>query len=125
MRPYKKIGYGPSAGGLAGLLSRPCGGELFNVSRSRRFLVALVASIWLAGPMIPRGSLAATAVVVEKCEGQANKAYPLSVPGNPAAGRAHGTERQFLDYFNKCVKHGAVLERAKPTKPQKKRGDKS
>lgn len=120
MRHYKNIGYALSVDGLASLLGQFPGGELLKVSRSNWFLLALVASIWLAGPMMLRGSLAQTADVVEKCEGLANKAYPLRVPGNPAAGRARGTGRQFLDYFNKCVKHGAVLERAIPAKPQKK-----
>jgi hypothetical protein len=32
-----------------------------------------------------------------------DKAYPLRVPGNPAAGREHGTAKEVRDYFNKCV----------------------
>ena len=32
-----------------------------------------------------------------------DKAYPLRVPGNPAAGREHGTAKDVRDYFNKCV----------------------
>ena len=30
-------------------------------------------------------------------------AYPLRVPGNPAAGREHGTAKEVRDDFNKCV----------------------
>jgi hypothetical protein len=102
----RNIGYAPSVGGLAGWLSRLPGGELLNVSRSNRLPLALVALVWLglAGPLMLGGSLAQTADLIERCEGLANKAYPSRVLGNPAAGRVHGT-RQFLDYFNKCVKH--------------------
>jgi hypothetical protein len=104
--PNKNIGYAPSVVGVAGLLRQLPGGALLDVCRSKRLLVAVVASMWLAGPMMPRGSPALTAEVAEKCEGLANRAYPLRVPGNPAAGRLYGTGRDFLDYFNTCVANG-------------------
>src|SRR5713101_2792737 len=41
----QNIGYVLSASGLAGLLSQLPGGELLDVSRSKRFLVALGATV--------------------------------------------------------------------------------
>jgi hypothetical protein len=46
---------------------------------------------------------AVTAELARKCGALAEIAYPLRVPGNPAAGRTHGTAQDFRDYFNKCV----------------------
>ena len=48
-------------------------------------------------------ALAVTAEVAKKCGVLADMAYPLRVPGNPAAGRTHGTAQDVRDYFNKCV----------------------
>jgi len=44
-----------------------------------------------------------TAEVARKCEALAEMAYPLRVPGNPAAGRTHGTAQDFRVYFNRCM----------------------
>jgi hypothetical protein len=53
--------------------------------------------------LTPRSTLAITAEVAKKCSALTEKAFPLRVPGNPAAGRTNGTAQDFREYFNKCV----------------------
>jgi hypothetical protein len=56
---------------------------------------------------------AASAVTVEvarQCGALADKAFPLRVPGNPAAGRVRGTPDEFRSYFNKCLANGGKVE---------------
>ena len=55
--------------------------------------------------MAPSAS-AVTADVARRCGALADKAYPLRVPGNPAAGRTNGTAQDVRAYFNKCVANG-------------------
>ena len=60
-----------------------------------------------------RNASAITAEVAKKCGALADTAYPLRVPGNPAAGRTHGTAQDVRDYFNKCVaKEGNMQQQA-------------
>jgi hypothetical protein len=47
--------------------------------------------------------MAITVELAKKCGALTDKAYPLRMPGNPAAGREHGTAQDVRDYFNKCV----------------------
>jgi hypothetical protein len=62
----------------------------------------------------------ATAIALElarKCGGLADKAFPLRVPGNPAAGRERGTAKEARDYFNRCVANGGNIEEQSPQEP--------
>lgn len=55
------------------------------------------------------GASAVTAEVAKKCEALTAKAYPPSVPGNPAAGTAKGTGPAERKYFSNCVAHGGNI----------------
>ena len=63
----------------------------------------LVATIGAAYLLATPSALAVSVEVAKKCNVLTEKAYPLRVPGNPAAGHKHGTAKEFQDYFNKCV----------------------
>ena len=80
----------------------------------------LVALICIAVGSVTNGASAITVEVAKKCQTLSDKAYPLRVPGNPAAGRAKGTARDFRNYFNKCVANGGNMEQQAP----KEGGDK-
>lgn len=84
------------------------------MSAKLKYGIALVASIWLAHSLTIRGALAVSAEVAKKCGALTDKAYPLRVPGNPAAGRTHGTPQEIRDYFNKCVASGGNMEGQAP-----------
>jgi hypothetical protein len=71
-----------------------------------RFMIALIALIYLADSLAAPSASAITAEVAKKCGALTDMAYPLRVPGNPAAGRTHGTPQDLKDYFNKCVANG-------------------
>jgi predicted alpha/beta-hydrolase family hydrolase len=73
-------------------------------------LAALICLLSLMG----RDASAITAEVARKCGALTDKAYPLRVPGNPAAGRTHGTVRDVRNYFNKCVANGGEMEGQAP-----------
>jgi hypothetical protein len=75
-----------------------------------KYGIALVASIWLAHSLTTHRALAVTAEVAKKCGALTDKAFPFRVPGNPAAGRIHGTPQEIRDYFNKCVASGGDVE---------------
>src|SRR5215831_639730 len=49
----QNIGYVLSVSGIAGLLSQLPGGELLDISRSKRFLLALGAIVWLVIQPLP------------------------------------------------------------------------
>ena len=66
-------------------------------------LLALVCVVHLPAT---RSAMAVTAELARKCGVLTGKAYPLRVQGNPAAGREHGTAKEVIDYFNKCVANG-------------------
>lgn len=54
--------------------------------------------------------------VAKKCGALTDTAYPLRVPGNPAAGRTLGTARDVQDYFNKCMANGSNVPGLTPEK---------
>jgi hypothetical protein len=64
---------------------------------------ALLALICLAHLSTTQSAMAITVELAKKCGVLTDKAYPLRVPGNPAAGHDHGTAKEARDYFNKCV----------------------
>ena len=68
-----------------------------------RYGTALLALVCLTHLPTTRSAIAITAELARKCGALTDKAYPLRVPGNPAAGREHGTAKEVRDYFNKCV----------------------
>jgi hypothetical protein len=68
-----------------------------------RYGTALLALVCLTHLPTTRSAMAITAELARKCGALTDKAYPLRVPGNPAAGREHGTAKEVRDYFNKCV----------------------
>ena len=70
---------------------------------------ALVALSCLVHPLMARNAFAITAEVAKKCGVLADIAYPLRVPGNPAAGRTNGTSLDVQNYFNKCVANGGNM----------------
>jgi hypothetical protein len=80
---------------------------------SYRIALALVC---LAHLPTTRSAMAITAELAKKCGALADKAYPLRVPGNPAAGREHGTAKEARDYFNKCVAKGGNIDE-QPSEP--------
>jgi hypothetical protein len=63
-----------------------------------------------------RSAMAITAELAKKRGALTDKAYPLRVPGNPAAGREHGTAKEARDYFNKCVANGGNIDE-QPSEP--------
>ena len=73
-------------------------------------LAALICSLSL----MARDASAITAEVARKCGVLTDNAYPLRVPGNPAAGRTQGTVRDVRNYFNKCVANGGEMEGQAP-----------
>ena len=73
-------------------------------------LAALICLLSLMG----RDASAITAEVARKCVALTDKAYPLRVRGNPAAGRTHGTARDVRNYFNKCVANGGEMQGQAP-----------
>ena len=51
-----------------------------------------------------------------QCGTLTDTAYPLRVPGNPAAGRTIGSAQDVRNYFNKCVANGGNLPGQAPEK---------
>jgi hypothetical protein len=74
----------------------------------------LLALICLAHLPVTRSAMAVTAELAKKCDALTDKAYPSRVPGNPAAGREHGTAKEVRDYFNKCLAKGGNTEELPP-----------
>jgi hypothetical protein len=75
-----------------------------------------LALVCLAHLPTTRSATAITAELAKKCVALTDKAYPLRVPGNPAAGREHGTAKEARDYFNKCVAKGGNIDE-QPSEP--------
>ena len=75
---------------------------------------ALVALICFAHLLSTPSAMAVTAELAKKCEVLTGKAYPLRMPGNPAAGRKHRTAKEVRDYFNRCVANGGNAEEQPP-----------
>jgi hypothetical protein len=82
-----------------------------------RYGTALFALVCLIHLPTTRSAMAITAELARKCGALTDKAYPLRVPGNPAAGREHGTAKEVRDYFNKCVANGGNIDE-QPVKPR-------
>jgi hypothetical protein len=68
-----------------------------------RYGTALLSLLCLEYLPMTQSAMAITVELARKCGALTDKAYPLRVPGNPAAGREHGTAKDVRDYFNKCV----------------------
>ena len=64
---------------------------------------ALLAAISVASLLATSSASAISVEVAKKCDILTGKAYPLRVPGNPAAGHKNGSAKEIQDYFNKCV----------------------
>jgi len=79
-----------------------------------RYGTALLALVCVAHLPATRSAMAVTAELARKCGLLTDKAYPLRVPGNPAAGREHGTAKEVRDYFYKCVANGGNTEEQPP-----------
>jgi hypothetical protein len=78
-----------------------------------KYGIALIALIWFS-QALPTGALAVTVEVARKCSALTDKAFPLRLPGNPAAGRTHGMGQDLREYFNKCVANGGNMEEQAP-----------
>jgi hypothetical protein len=99
----------------------------WTYDRARRALVpaklkygiTLIALI-CCSQVLPTEALAVTVEVGRKCSALTDKAFPLLVPGNPAAGRTHGTGQDLREYFNKCVAHGGNMEEQAPKQENQK-----
>ena len=75
-----------------------------------KFMTIFVALIAIAVWWMSNRASAVTVEVARKCQALTSKAYPLRVPGNPAAGRENGTSQDVQDYFKNCVAHGGNVE---------------
>lgn len=82
-----------------------------------KYGIALVMLIWLALPIMTRSAFAITAEVAKNCKMLTDKAFPLRVPGNPAAGLSHGTAQAASAYFRKCVANGGNVKSSEKEKP--------
>lgn len=85
------------------------------------YATRIIALICLTHALATRSALAITADVAKKCQGLTTEAYPLRVPGNPAAGRTNGTAEELRDYFKKCVANGGNV----PEQPAKQENEKN
>jgi hypothetical protein len=88
-----------------------------------------LASVCLAHLPTTRSAMAITVELAKKCRALTDKAFPLRVQGNPAAGREHGTAKEARDYFNKCLaSRGNIdeqpLEHGKHTRAPQEGSDK-
>ena len=59
-----------------------------------RYGTALLALICLTHLPTTRSAMAVTVELARKCGALTDKAYPLRVPGNPAAGREHEQQKR-------------------------------
>lgn len=75
-------------------------------SKSR---TTLLISIFAASLLTTPRAFAITVEVAKNCSALSAKAYPLRVPGNPAAGRLNGTGADYQKYFNQCVANGGTM----------------
>jgi hypothetical protein len=81
-----------------------------------KYGIVLIALICFSHVLATENALAITVEVARKCSTLTDKAFPLRVPGNPAAGRAHGTGQDLRAYFNKCVANGGKIEDQAPVR---------
>jgi hypothetical protein len=84
-----------------------------------KYGIALIALICFS-QVLPIGALAVTVEIARKCSALTDKAFPLRVPGNPAAGRTRGTGQDLREYFNKCVANGGNIEEQAPAQGNQK-----
>jgi hypothetical protein len=85
-----------------------------------KYGTALITLICLSEVLATGNALAITVEVARKCSALTDKAFPLLVPGNPAAGRTHGTGQDLREYFNKCVANGGNMEEQVPVQGNQK-----
>lgn len=85
-----------------------------------KYGIALIALICLSQVLTKGSASAITVEVARKCGALTDKAFPLLVPGNPAAGRTHGTGQDLRQYFNKCVANGGNMEEQAPKQENQK-----
>jgi hypothetical protein len=76
--------------------------------------IALVLTAGLSCWLAQKSALAITAELARKCQALVDRAYPLRVPGNPAAGHTGGTSQDLLTYYNKCVANGGEVSAPQP-----------
>lgn len=76
------------------------------MSAKLKLRIALLGSIFAATLPATPSAFAISAEVAKNCSALAEKAFPLRVPGNPAAGYANGTGADYRKYFNQCVANG-------------------
>lgn len=76
--------------------------------------IALLALILVVSLLAPASAFAITAEVAKNCTALAVKAFPLRLPGNPAAGYINGTAADYRKYFNQCVANGGKMPEQAP-----------
>lgn len=76
-----------------------------------------LALVCLAQLPTTRSAMTITVELAKKCGALTDKAFPLRVPGNPAAGREHGTAKEARDYFSKCVANRGTIDE-QPLQPR-------
>jgi MFS family permease len=97
------IGFAFTAAGLAGLLSQPLGGELLDVVRSRRLVIAIGATLVAVAALIialwPSFPLVFTALVLQGVTGgflgMGIAAISLGLVGHPALAERLGRNQRF------------------------------
>jgi hypothetical protein len=76
-----------------------------------------LALVCLAQLPTTRSAMTITVGLAKRCGALTDKAFPLRVPGNPAAGREHGTAKEARDYFSKCVANRGTIDE-QPLQPR-------
>lgn len=79
---------------------------------SLRFIGSVGLAVIIVAPTAD-GALAISADLARKCEALTAKAFPLRIPGNPAAGSAKGSGKEEQAYYRKCVKNGGTVPASK------------
>jgi hypothetical protein len=62
------------------------------------FAATICIAVWSCD-----SAYAITVEVAKKCDDLTARAYPLRVPGNPAAGHLNGSSQDIQAFYNKCV----------------------
>jgi hypothetical protein len=84
------------------------------VSAKFKSRIGLLALIFVVPLLMAPSAFAITLEVAKKCSALAEKAFPLRVPGNPAAGYLNGTGADYRNYFNQCVANGGTMGEQAP-----------
>jgi hypothetical protein len=82
--------------------------------------IGLLASIFAVALLPMPTAFAITVEVAKNCRALAEKAFPLRVPGNPAAGYMTGTSADYRKYFNQCVANGGTMTEQAPQQGNQK-----